>query len=546
MTATGDVILEARGISKCFPGVKALDGVSLTLRTGRLTALLGENGAGKSTLMNIVAGVFPPDAGELLLAGQPVHFTSPRQARDHGIAMIFQELNLVPGLTVAENIFLGREPLRRCGLIDYAALNRRAAEWLQRLDPDIPPTTPTGRLRVGQQQVVEIAKALAGEARILIMDEPTSALTEREIEVLFQRIADLKRQGVAIAYITHKLDELTRIGDDAAVMRDGRMIGSAPLSELSRPEIVRMMVGRDLGQRSRGTPSDVKIGEETTVRCPLSLGGRGQGEGEQDATVVSLPILSDEVLRVEQLTLPHPGRPGDFLVDRVSFQVRRGEVLGIFGLMGAGRTELLECLFGLHGRACSGNVFVVGRRAVLRSAADAIAMGLAMAPEDRKRDGLVLSMSVAENTSLASLSRAERFGLIRHRAEREHVQGYLQRFRVKTPSLQQRVRNLSGGNQQKVILAKWLATAPRVLLLDEPTRGIDVQAKQEIYALIDELTRDGLAVVVVSSELPEILAVSDRILVLCEGRATAEFPRAEATEEKIMHAALPRKPASLC
>ena len=512
MTATGDVILEARGISKSFPGVKALDGVNLTLLAGRLTALLGENGAGKSTLMNVVAGVFPPDAGELLLAGQPVHFTSPRQAREHGIAMIFQELNLVPGLTVAENIFLGREPLRRCGLIDYAALNRRAAEWLQRLDLDIPPTTPTGRLRVGQQQVVEIAKALAGEARILIMDEPTSALTEREIEVLFQRIADLKRQGVAIAYITHKLDELTRIGDDAAVMRDGRMIGSAPLSELSRPEIVRMMVGRDLGQRSRGTPSAV----------------------------------GDEVLRVEQLTLPHPERPGDFLVDRVSFRVRRGEVLGIFGLMGAGRTELLECLFGLHGRACSGNVFVVGRRAVLRSAADAIAMGLAMAPEDRKRDGLVLSMSVAENTSLASLGRAERFGLIRHRAERQHVQGYLQRFRVKTPSLQQRVRNLSGGNQQKVILAKWLATAPRVLLLDEPTRGIDVRAKQEIYALIDELTRDGLAVVAVSSELPEILAVSDRILVLCEGRATAEFPRAAATEEEIMHAALPRKPASLC
>jgi ABC-type sugar transport system ATPase subunit len=230
MTAIGDVILEARGISKSFPGVKALDEVSLTLRTGRLTALLGENGAGKSTLMNVVAGVFPPDAGELLVAGRPVHFTSPRQARDHGIAMIFQELNLVPGLTVAENIFLGREPLRRCGLIDYAALNRCAVEWLQRLDLDIPPTTPTGRLRVGQQQVVEIAKALAGEARILIMDEPTSALTEREIEVLFQRIADLKRQGVAIAYITHKLDELARIGDDAAVMRDGRMIGSAPLS----------------------------------------------------------------------------------------------------------------------------------------------------------------------------------------------------------------------------------------------------------------------------------------------------------------------------
>lgn len=510
MTGSGGVVLDARGISKSFPGVKALDGVSLTLRSGRLTALLGENGAGKSTLMNIVAGVVPPDAGELLVAGRPVRFTSPRQAQDHGIAMIFQELNLVPGLTVAENIFLGREPLRRIGLIDYAAMNRNAAAWLQRLGLDVRPTTPVGRLRVGQQQVVEIAKAMACEVRILIMDEPTSALTERETEVLFRRIADLKRQGVAIAYITHRLEELSRIGDDVAVMRDGRMIASAPIRELSRDDIVRLMVGRDLKEKSPRIP----------------------------------PAESDEVLRVENLTLRHPTRPGDHLVRGVSFRVRRGEVLGVFGLMGAGRTELLECIFGLHGRACSGDIFVGRRRTVLRSPADAIAHGLAFAPEDRKRDGLVLSMSVAENASLASLDRAERFGLIDGRAEREHVQGYLERFRVKTPSLRQPIRHLSGGNQQKVILAKWLATGPEVLLLDEPTRGIDVQAKMEIHALIHELTRDGLAVVTVSSELPEILAVSDRILVLCEGRSTAEFARAEATEEKIMHSALPRKPSS--
>jgi ribose transport system ATP-binding protein len=512
MTDPGDVVLEARGISKSFPGVKALDGVDLTLRRGRLTALLGENGAGKSTLMNIIAGVVPPDVGELRVAGRPARFSNPRQGRDHGIAMIFQELNLVPGLTVAENIFLGREPLRRTGLIDYATMHRDAATLLQRLDLDVRPTTPVGRLRIGQQQVVEIAKALAGEVRILIMDEPTSAITERETDVLFQRIADLKRQGVAIAYITHKLEELARIADDIAVMRDGRMIGSAPLGELSRDDIVRMMVGRDM-----------------TSRGPRSS-----------------PTKGDDVLRVEALTLRHPERPGDFLVHSVSFRVRRGEVLGIFGLMGAGRTEMLECLFGLHGRACSGDVFIDGRRAVLRSPADAIAHGLALAPEDRKRDGLVLSMSVAENASLASLDRAERFGLIHGRAEREHVQGCLERFRVKTPSLRQRIRNLSGGNQQKVVLAKWLATGPQVLLLDEPTRGIDVQAKKEIHALINELTGGGLAVVAVSSELPEILAVSDRIHVLCEGRSTAEFARAEATEEKIMHAALPRKPALSC
>lgn len=512
MSDAGDIVLEARGLSKSFPGVKALDGVGLTLRSGRLTALLGENGAGKSTLMNIIAGVFPPDAGELLVGGERVQFTSPRQAKDHGIAMIFQELNLVPDLTVAENIFLGREPLRRNGLIHYAAMNRDAAAWLKRLDLDIPPTTPIGRLRVGQQQVVEIAKALAGEVRILIMDEPTSAITERETEVLFRRIADLKRQGVSIAYITHRLEELPRIADDLVVMRDGRTIGSAPLGAMSRDDIVRMMVGRDLEAEPSGASS-----------------ARG-----------------DEVLRVEDLTLGHPERPGDFLVHRVGFRVRRGEVLGIFGLMGAGRTELLECLFGLHGRTSSGNVWIDGRRVSLRSPADAIAQGLALAPEDRKRDGLVLSMSVAENASLASLERAERFGLLFARAETEHVREYLERFRVKTSSLDQPVRDLSGGNQQKVILAKWLATGPRVLLLDEPTRGIDIQAKKEIYTLINELTADGLAVVAVSSELPEILAVSDRILVMCEGRATAEFTRTEATEEKIMHAALPRKSGPSC
>jgi ribose transport system ATP-binding protein len=344
------------------------------------------------------------------------------------------------------------------------------------------------------------------------MDEPTSAITERETEVLFQRINDLKRQDVAIAYITHKLEELPRIADDVAVMRDGRMIGCAPVGELSRDDIVRMMVGHDLNT------------------CPP------EASSAQD----------EEVLRVEHLTLEHPSRPGDFLVHQVSLGVRRGEVLGIFGLMGAGRTELLECLFGLHDRARSGDVFIEGRRAALRSPADAIAHGLALTPEDRKREGLFLSMSVAENASLATLDRVERLGLIHGRADQEHVEGLLERFRVKAPSLHQRIRDLSGGNQQKVILAKWLATAPKVLLLDEPTRGIDVRAKEEIYALIKELTGEGLAVIAVSSELPEILTIADRILVLCEGRPTAEFARADATEEKIMHAALPRKAVPSC
>lgn len=506
MSATDAVVVEARGISKSFPGVKALDEVSLVLRRGRLTALLGENGAGKSTLMNILAGVLPPDEGTILLEGRPVRFTSPREAHAAGIAMIFQELNLVPQLTVAENIFLGREPRTRFGLVDYARMNAEAARLLGQLDLDVPPTAPVGELRVGQQQIVEIAKALSARARVLIMDEPTSALTQHEVEVLYRIIADLKRQGVAIAYITHKLEELPHIADEVAVMRDGRMIGVAPLHALSPEEMIRMMVGRELAS-SRVGPA------------------RPRGA---------------EALRVEGLSLRHPERPRDLLLDRVSFCVHRGEVLGIFGLMGAGRTELLETLFGLHPRAASGAVYLENRRVEIRSPVEAISLGLALAPEDRKAQGLVLDMSVLENTSLPSLSRLVRWGFVRRTAERELVERFVTRFRVKTPSLAQPVRNLSGGNQQKVILARWLATAPKVLFLDEPTRGIDVQAKREIYERIDELAREGLAVVVVSSEMPEILTVSDRILVLCEGRKTAEFLREEATEERLMEAALPK------
>lgn len=504
MTAYGEVVLEARGISKAFPGVKALDGVDLTLRAGRSTALLGENGAGKSTLMKILAGVQSPDSGELIVEGQSVSFTNPRHALDHGIAMIYQELSLVPDLTIAENIFLGREPLWLDTVIDYSEMNRRAHEWLQLLELDASPKTLVGRLRVGQQQVVEIARALAGDVRILIMDEPTSAITEHETEVLFQRIADLKRQGVAIAYITHRLEELEHIADEVAVMRDGCMIGCEELHKLTHDDIVRMMAGRDV---------------KTSVR--------------------SSSIVNRQVLRVEEITLKHPSRPGDFLVDQISFHVREGEVLGIFGLMGAGRTELLECLFGLHSKTSTGKVFTNGLEVKVDSPSAAIAHGLALVPEDRKHDGLVLSMTVGENASLASLHRSERFGLLNGRAEREYVEPFVKRFRVKTPSLRERIQNLSGGNQQKVILAKWLATGPTVLMLDEPTRGIDVQSKNEIYELINELTGEGLAIVVVSSELPEVMTISDRILVLCEGHATEEFDRENATEEAIMHAALP-------
>ncbi len=498
-------LLEARGISKSFPGVRALDDVQITVHPGRLNALLGENGAGKSTLMNILAGVFPPDAGEILLAGQPVRFKNPRAAQQAGIAIIFQELNLVPGLTIAENIFLGREPRTASGLLDAARMNREAAALLAEVELDADPRTPVGQLRVGAQQVVEIARALSLQARVIIMDEPTSAITRHEVAVLFRLIRQLKARGAGVIYITHKLDELKEIADDLTVFRDGRFIAARTFAGTSREEMVRLMVGRDL----------------TDLFPKTSTPGTA------------------ERLRVQRLSLRHPGRPGDFLVRDVSFSVHAGEVLGLFGLMGAGRTELLQAIFGLHPRHATGEVWLDGRAVSPGSPRAAIAAGLALAPEDRQREGLVLSHSVAENATLACLAKICRYGLLQPAREQELVGGYVERLRIRTPTLRQAVRNLSGGNQQKVVLAKWLATEPRVLLLDEPTRGIDINAKKEIYTLVDELARAGLSVVMVSSELPEILAMSDRILVMATGGLTAEFGRGAATEEAIMQAALP-------
>jgi ABC-type sugar transport system ATPase subunit len=501
-----DVLLQAVGISKAFPGVKALDEVSLTVRQGRLNALLGENGAGKSTLMNILAGVFPPDAGQILLEGKPVRFASPCEAQAAGISIIFQELNLIPDLSIAENIFIGREPLNRLGLVDYPRMNREAQALLQDLDLDADPRTPVARLRVGAQQVVEIAKAMSFHSRVIIMDEPTSAITEHEIDVLFRLICRLKQGGVGIIYITHKLDELPQIADDITVFRDGKLVGAKEFREVTRDEMIRLMVGRDLA----------------------------------DLFLKTTAAAGEEVLRVNHLSLRHPERAEDFIVRDMSFAVRRGEVLGIFGLMGAGRTELLQAIFGLYPRSTTGEIQIEGWPVKIHSPQAAIAAGLALAPEDRKADGLVPALSVAHNTTLTCLHKTERAGLLQPQLERELVENYVSRLRVKTPSIHQSVVNLSGGNQQKVVLAKWLATDPKVLLLDEPTRGIDINAKREIYTLIDELAHSGLGVVMVSSELPEILGIADRILVLCEGRKTAEFKRGEATEEMIMQAALPR------
>jgi ribose transport system ATP-binding protein len=506
LSKTNNIILQARGISKAFGGIKALDGVSLEIRAGKVNAIVGENGAGKSTLMKILSGVHREYEGHIVLDGKPVTFANPSQAQDNGIAIIHQELNLIPYLSVAENVFLGREFIGLTGLIDYKAMHRETTKMLQRLDLHINPRVAVSTLRVGQQQVVEIAHALSLHARIVIMDEPTSAISKHEIDVLFGLIRSLTSQGVAIVYITHKLNELFQIADTVTVLRDGKLVGSSPIDEVTHDDIVRMMVGRDM----------------------------------QDFFVKANAAKPQDVLSVRDVCLTHPRRRDDYVVDHISFDVKAGEVLGLFGLMGAGRTELLETIFGLHPKSSSGSILFDGRKVEVKSPTDAINLGIGFLTEDRKLEGLIPEMSVAENISLASLEQTERFGFLSGATENRLVRDYIERLRIKVQSVKQIVENLSGGNQQKVVIAKWLATHPRVLLLDEPTRGIDINAKNEIYRLISELAKAGLAILMVSSELPEILAIAERIIVLSEGKQTAEFPSSKATEEFIMKAAIPK------
>ncbi len=505
ITNSLSVILEAKNIEKSFPGVHALKHVDFCVYRGCLNALVGENGAGKSTLMKVLAGIYQPDSGSIFLDGNPIQFNDSRQARQHGIAVIHQELSLIPYLSIAENIFLGYEFRNRFGLVDYSKMHREASRLLEMLDLHIKPDRLVSSLSVGQQQIVEIARSLSMDANIIIMDEPTSAISEHEIDILFGLIESLKHQGVSFIYISHKLDELFRIGDTITVMRDGEVIGKDSLSNLNHDAVVRMMVGRDL----------------------------------KDLYQREASVTHEEALRVEQICLDNSRHEG-CSVKNVSFHVNRGEVLGIFGLMGAGRTELLEAIFGCHPKRSSGDIFIQHEKLCLQSPKDAIKAGIVLAPEDRKEQGLILGMTVVENTTLANLQKVQRFGFIQTQAEARMADIYIERLKIKTPSGKQKVKNLSGGNQQKVILGKWLATQPLVLLLDEPTRGIDINAKREIYRLIDELTEQGLAVVMVSSELPEILGLSDRILVMSEGQKTAEFSRAEATEEALLNAALPK------
>jgi len=495
-------LLEMRGISKQYPGVVALEGVDLEVRRGEVHILLGENGAGKSTLMKILAGAVRRDAGSIAIGGRLCGMESPRAAQAAGVSIIYQEFNLVPHLTVAENIFLGRElPSRVPGVIAGKAMAAETEKILAQLEVAIDPQAVVSRLGVAEQQMVEVAKALSIDAQILVMDEPTSALTEKESTRLFQTIRSLRSRGVAIIYISHRMEELFEIGDRVTVLRDGRLVGTRSIAEITMAELVRLMVGREL-----------------TEHFPKQRIARGE-----------------EVLRVEGLT-----RHG--AVEGVSFSLHRGEVVGLAGLMGAGRTEVARLLFGVDPMD-SGSVWIKGRACRPTSPRRAIRNGLGFLTEDRKRQGLVLCLDVGENTCLASLDRFSTFGVMRPRAERAEATRLSNGLRIRTPGLGQRVVNLSGGNQQKVVLAKWLCRNADILLFDEPTRGIDVGSKVEIYQLMNQLAAEGKAILMISSELPEVLGMSDRVLVMCRGRLTGEFSAAEATQEAVLKCALGAPPS---
>ncbi|XVV08621.1 sugar ABC transporter ATP-binding protein [Actinoplanes sp. CA-131856] len=492
-------ILEAHHISKNYGGVRALKDVTFTAYRGKVNVLVGENGAGKSTLMKILSGSEQPSEGEILLDGEPVHLGSPRDAQARGIGIIHQELSLFPNLSIAENMFAGRELRRGKRFVDAAAQNKRAAEVLARLGQGhLSPTEAVGDLPIGQQQLVEIGRALLEDVRVLIMDEPTSALSNHEVDVLFEVMADLREHDVTVIYISHKLDEFRRIGDWVTVFRDGRLVAHESMARTDTGWIVREMVGRD----------------------PDSLYVRN-----------SSPV-GDVLLEVRHLTVPGPARP---LVDDVSLTVRAGEVVGLYGLMGAGRTELVETLMGMR-KAASGEVLVKGKAEPKGTVQARMAAGLALVPEDRQRDGLVQTMSVRDNILLATVGRMTRGGLLDGGAEQRTAKDKVGELAIKIPGLASLVTSLSGGNQQKVVLARALLTEPVVLLLDEPTRGVDVGAKAQIAALMADLAVRGFGVLFISSELAEVIAMADRALVMAQGRVTAQFGAAEVTEEALVAA----------
>ena len=491
----GKFIVEMKGITKRFPGVLALSDVKFNLRAGTVHSLMGENGAGKSTLMKILAGVYVLDEGQILIEGQPVSLQDPIDGLNHGISMIHQELSFVPDMTAAENIYLGRELRNGLGAVSQRSMVEETQKVFDRWNINIDPKSLMKDLSVAQAQMVEIAKAIAFGSRIIIMDEPTSAITEREVARLHDMIRSLREAGTAIIYITHKMDEVFAISDEITVFRDGTWVATEAAKDMTRDSLISLMVGRELTQLF--PKSEAKIGEV--------------------------------VLEVEGL---NRGR----LVKDVSFTVRRGEILGFAGLMGSGRTEVLETVFGIHA-AESGTIKVNGKEVKIREPHQAIAAGLGLLTEDRKKTGIMGVLSVRDNMTIASLNKFVFGGILRKPLIEQKCEDQRQALSLKTPSLNQQIQNLSGGNQQKVLLSRWLLTDPDILIIDEPTRGIDVGAKSEIHRLMSELAKQGKAIIMVSSEMPEILGMSDRVVVMCEGRLVGEVPRSKATQENIMELA---------
>jgi ABC-type sugar transport system ATPase subunit len=485
-------LLEAREVTKAFPGVLALNKVSLGLSRGEVHALVGENGAGKSTFIKIVCGVYQPTEGTLYWNSHKVSVHSPAEALRLGIVPVHQELNLEPYLSVAENIFIGRQPKNRFGLIDHRRMNEMAVSWLEELGMKTEPTAPVGMISVAERQMVSIARAVSLNASMVIFDEPTASLTRRETELLFEVIRRLRLKGLAVIFISHRMEEIFGLCDLVTIMRDGNVIATSPVSGISTDEIIRKMIGRDLRdmfKKERSRPGD-------------------------------------PVLEVRGLTVPG-------VLRNVSLRLRKGEILGIAGLVGAGRTELARAIVG-DLKYDSGSLLIEGRSVQIRNPMEAIKAGIGLVPEERKELGLVLGLSVKKNISIAILRRLSRLGIVRARQETKIARTYVDRLSIKTPSLTQGVQYLSGGNQQRVVIAKWLATTPKILIVDEPTRGIDVGAKAEMHALLNDLAKQGVSIIMISSELPEVLAMSDRILVMHEGEIVAELEGATTSEEEVL------------
>ena len=494
------VVMEA--IDKSFPGVHALDHCGFDLRSGEVHALVGENGAGKSTLMKILAGIYSKDSGTIFLKGQEVEIPTPRSAQDLGISMIHQELNLMPHLTVAQNIYIGREPRQRLHfLLDEKQINEQTQELFDSIHLKIDPRTKVFDLTIAKQQMVEIAKAISFSSEVLIMDEPTAALTEAEIEDLFETIRKLRDRGVGIVYISHRLEELKQISDRITVMRDGRYVDTVNTQEASIEQIISMMVGRTIYEATPELP------EHPSEEIVLEVKNVNRGRELRD----------------------------------ISFQLKQGEILGFAGLMGAGRTEVARAIFGAD-RIESGTIYIKGEKVTIKSPEDAVSHGIAYLSEDRKRYGLALGLDAKTNSALAAFYKFLGFaGWVNDAKVASSAERYVDELSIKTPSLEQKTKNLSGGNQQKVVIGKWLTADTEILIFDEPTRGIDVGAKSEIYKLLNELARQGKSIIMISSELPEILRMSHRVVVMCEGRITGELPITEATQEKIMHFATQRE-----